>query len=155
MARGVVARVAAGEVDRWVRRDLLGPQDLLVDVPHLLMRMPFLLGRDANEPERWNDAVMGTEEPYGLSDDIYRNHLQGARFLHESLDEVAMLLVEEVEIESCIEPDVLWRRLAMARGLFLRGPLSIQVARRWDRSRSDGVRGRIRRIVDLDVTCGI
>ena len=84
MARGVVARVAAGEVDRWVRRDLLGPQDLLVDVPHLLMRMPFLLGRDANEPERWNDAVMGTEEPYGLSDDIYRNHLQGARFLHEA-----------------------------------------------------------------------
>ena len=82
-ARDVVVRVVAGEVDRWVRRDLLGPQDLLVDVPHLLMRMPFLLGRDANDPDRWNDAVVAGEPPYGLSDDIYRTHLQGARFLHE------------------------------------------------------------------------
>ena len=82
-ARAVVARVVAGEVDRWVRCDLLGPQDLLVDVPHLLMRMPFLLDRHANEPERWNDAVMATERPYGLSGDIYRDHLQAARFPHD------------------------------------------------------------------------
>ena len=82
-ARHIVARVVAGEVDRWVRRDLLGPQDLLVDVPHLVMRMPFLLGRDSNEPERWNDAVMATEPPYGLSGDIYTKHLQSARFTQD------------------------------------------------------------------------
>ena len=82
-ARAVVARVVAGEVDRWVRSDLLGPQDLLVDVPHLLMRMPFLLGRNANEPESWNHAVTATEQPYGLSGDIYGKHLQRARFPHD------------------------------------------------------------------------
>ena len=34
-ARRIVTQVVAGEVDRWIRRDLLAPQDLLVDVPHL------------------------------------------------------------------------------------------------------------------------
>ena len=83
-ARGIVARIVAGELDRWIRRDLLGPQDLLVDVPHLLMRMPFILGRVANEHERWNDAVMATEPPYGLSNEIYNTHLEGARFPHDA-----------------------------------------------------------------------
>ena len=82
-ARQVVQRVAAAEVDRWVRRDLLGPQDLLVDVPHLLMRMPFLLGRNVTEPQSWNHAAMATETPYGLSENVYRTHLQDARFPHD------------------------------------------------------------------------
>ena len=103
MARRVVARVVAGELDRWVRRDLLGPQDSLVDVPHLLMRMPFLLGRDVNDPARWNDAVMENEEPYGLSDDLYRNHLLGAKFL-----------LHEVWTKS---PSFWWRKLKSNREL--------------------------------------
>ena len=81
--REVVSRVVAGEMDRWVRRDLLGPQDLLVDLPHLLMRMPFLLGPNANELERWNEAVVVADPPYGLSNEIYRNHLESTRFAHD------------------------------------------------------------------------
>ena len=83
-ARGVVSRVIAGEVDRWVRRYLLGPQDLLVDLPHLLMRMPFLLGRNANDLNRWNATVIATEPPYGLGSEIYKNHLEEAMFPHEA-----------------------------------------------------------------------
>ena len=78
IARNVISRVVAGEVDRWIRRDLLGPQDVLVDLPHLVTRMPFLLGRHANEPERWNDAVMASEQSYGLSYDTLTGLICGA-----------------------------------------------------------------------------
>ena len=82
-ARQVVARVVAGEVERWIRRDLLGPQDVLVDIPHLLARMPFLLGPHGGTMRFWNDAIMETEPPYGLWNDVYRGHLHEARFAHD------------------------------------------------------------------------
>ncbi|MXX86190.1 MAG: hypothetical protein F4Y71_07005 [Acidobacteria bacterium] len=79
-AREVVARIVAAELDRWIRRDLLGPQDLLVDVPHLLMRMPFLVSDDAQSLRNWNSAVTASAPPYGLSASIYREHLEQAQF---------------------------------------------------------------------------
>ena len=78
--RHVVARVVAAEVERWIRRDLLGPQDVLVDIPHLLARMPFLLGPHGGTIQYWNEAIMATEPPYGLWSDIYREHLHEVRF---------------------------------------------------------------------------
>ena len=83
-ALGVMSRVVAGELDRWFRRDLLASQDLLVDLPHLLMRMPFLLGSHANDVQRWNEVVTATEPPYGLSAELYETHLAGARFAHDA-----------------------------------------------------------------------
>ena len=82
LARKVASRIAAGELDRWFRRDLLGPQDVLVDLPHLLMRMPFLLGQRANDLEHWNEAASSTKRPYGLSRQLYE-HLHKARFVHD------------------------------------------------------------------------
>ena len=76
----IVARVIAAEIDRWIRRDLLGPQDVLVDVPHLLMRMPFLLGSNASRLKQWNKAVLAPRRPFGLSEGIYRKHLARASF---------------------------------------------------------------------------
>lgn len=52
-----VARTVAADLDKWVRRDALGPQDVLIDLPHLLARMPFLLGKDAEEVPKWNSAL--------------------------------------------------------------------------------------------------
>lgn len=43
ISREIVAKIVAAEIDKWLRRDVIGPQDVLVDLPHLLMRMPFLL----------------------------------------------------------------------------------------------------------------
>lgn len=80
--RHIVSRVVAGELDRWFRRDLLGPQDVLVDLPHLLMRLPFLLGSHADDIEYWNDVLVATGPPYGLSAEIYPKYIDGARFLH-------------------------------------------------------------------------
>lgn len=84
LARTVMSRVAAGELDRWIRRDLLGPQDVLVDLPHLLMRMPFLLGQRANDVKHWNEAASSTRRPYGLSLQLYDEHLHKARFVHDA-----------------------------------------------------------------------
>ena len=80
LARNVVARVVAAEIDKWIRRDLLGPQDVLVDVPHLLMRMPFLLGEEADKLKQWNAAVLSKRRPFGFSENIYTKHLSRAKF---------------------------------------------------------------------------
>lgn len=82
LARNVVARVVAAEIDKWIRRDLLGPQDVLVDVPHLLMRMPFLLGNEADKLRQWNAAILSGKRPFGFSENIYKKHLSRARFKH-------------------------------------------------------------------------
>lgn len=80
--REIVARVVAAEIDFWFRRDVLAPQELLVDVPHLLMRMPFLLGQRASELPHWNstvDACAG-EPPFGTDPEIFTKHLEQQRF---------------------------------------------------------------------------
>jgi hypothetical protein len=73
----------AADIDLWFRRDVLGPQEALVDIPHLLMRMPFLLGDGASEIERWNHAASENTEPFGLDEEIYGEHLAGAKSQHD------------------------------------------------------------------------
>lgn len=51
------ARIASSRVAKWLEREVLGPQDVLIDVPHLLQRCPFLLEGDLNDIEAWNRAV--------------------------------------------------------------------------------------------------
>lgn len=82
-ARDIVSRIVAGEFDRWLRRSILAPQDVLVDLPHLLMRMPFLIGPGAHTVERWNEILLAKDPPYGLPRAIYEKHLHDARFGHD------------------------------------------------------------------------
>jgi len=83
LVRRLVARVVAGELERWFRRDLLAPQDVLVDVPHLVARMPFLLGDGAERVDAWNACVSAPEPPYGLEDETYRRFVDRARWRAE------------------------------------------------------------------------
>ncbi len=80
---GAVASVTAAELDRWFRRDVLGPQDILVDIPHLLMRMPFLLGDRVGDITHWNRTVATKDEFCGLDETYYRNHLVSLKFPHD------------------------------------------------------------------------
>ena len=77
----IIARTVAAYIDRWFRRDVLGPQEALVDLPHLLMRLPFLLG-DKATPEEWNRAVVAESAPYNLHRELYDKHLAGTAFKH-------------------------------------------------------------------------
>ena len=79
-AREVIARVVASDLEQWFRQDVVGPQETLVDVPHLLMRLPFLLGDQASDIEVWNRAVRNPSAPYGLDGDLYREHLEASKF---------------------------------------------------------------------------
>lgn len=84
-ATEVVARIVAAEIDKWFRRDVLGPQDVLVDLPHLLVRMPFLLGDHVTDVDRWQGSLAFEEPPFGLDHEIYYEHVSDARFSHDHL----------------------------------------------------------------------
>jgi len=75
-SREYVARAIAADIDLWIRRDLLAPQDALVDLPHLLVRMPFLLGSKAADISSWNLAIQEENTPYGLEEDLFDRHLR-------------------------------------------------------------------------------
>jgi len=79
----LVARVVAADVDLWFRRDLVAPQEMLIDIPHLVMRMPFLLAGDTSDPKVWNDAATCHSAPFGLKSELYSEHLEWARFQKE------------------------------------------------------------------------
>ena len=85
ISREVVARIVAAEIDKWFRRDVIGPQDVLVDLPHLLMRMPFLLGDEVADIDRWHDSLMTGKPPFGLDREVYDEHVGKARFSHDHL----------------------------------------------------------------------
>ena len=78
----IVARVVAAYIDRWFRRDVLGPQEALVDLPHLLMRLPFLLGGEGGDLSKWNDAIVEEKPPYNLDLELYDKYLASAEFKH-------------------------------------------------------------------------
>ena len=80
----IIARAVAADIDLWFRRDVLGPQEALVDIPHLLMRMPFLLGDNASEVDHWNTAVdaAANDPPFGLDEALFAAHVKKTQFGH-------------------------------------------------------------------------
>jgi hypothetical protein len=81
----LVARIVAADIDLWLRRDVLGPQEPLVDVPHLTGRFPFLLGGVGNSLDGWNSVVRHPEAPFGLDPRMYDDHVNSHRFKQEGI----------------------------------------------------------------------
>lgn len=50
----LLARIAAVRIGKWLERLVLAGQDLLVDAPHLVTRIPGLLGEHLGDPAAWN-----------------------------------------------------------------------------------------------------
>lgn len=65
------ARFVAARIGKWLERELLGPQEVLIDVPHLLQRFPFLLGKQVSNIEAWNDAVYSMKPLKDVLDENY------------------------------------------------------------------------------------
>lgn len=78
--RQMISRVIAADIDLWFRRDLIAPQEALVDVPHLLMRLPFLLGAKAGDIDEWNKCVTAKSAPFGVEKLLYDTFLAKAKF---------------------------------------------------------------------------
>lgn len=79
----IIARIVAADIDLWFRRDVVGPQEPLVDIPHLLMRFPFLLGSRANNISEWNRSASASAAPYGFDQKLYEDHLAKTKFVHD------------------------------------------------------------------------
>lgn len=75
-----ISRVSAYEVDRWVRRNLLTNQDVLIDIPHLVAQMPNLLGEEAAVLEQWNETTHSVNVPFNFEADVYERFLSTIRF---------------------------------------------------------------------------
>jgi len=67
------ARIITSELRRWLAFMVLGPQDVLIDPPHMAQRMPWLLAGPVDKLESWN-ATVGTEEPQGLKGNLVDKH---------------------------------------------------------------------------------
>lgn len=51
-----IAKIAASRLGKWLEHAVLGPQDLLVDIPHLLERFPILVS-DPTSLDSWNAPI--------------------------------------------------------------------------------------------------
>lgn len=54
-----IARIAASSLHKWLERKVLVSQDVLVDLPHLIARLPWLIPGDASSLEQWNLQING------------------------------------------------------------------------------------------------
>lgn len=79
----LISRVVAADLDLWFRRDVIGPQEPLVDLPHLLLRLPFMLGGRAGELGAWNEAVLMEGPPFGLEQHLYDTYFAPVKFGHD------------------------------------------------------------------------
>lgn len=69
-----VAKIAASRLGKWLEAAVLGPQDVLVDVPHLLERFPNLVN-DPTSIESWNSAISWSAPPTNFHTDVVAPHL--------------------------------------------------------------------------------
>ncbi len=56
---------AAFRLIKWLDRAVLRPMDVLIDPPHLVDRLPFLVDEnnvDVSDPEAWTNAVLNPQE---------------------------------------------------------------------------------------------
>ena len=69
--KSAAVRFGAARIGKWLDREVLGPQDVLIDVPHLLQRFPFLLGERMADVEAWNAAIHQTNRLRQYINDSY------------------------------------------------------------------------------------
>lgn len=55
--KDAAVRVVSARIGKWLEREVLGGQDLLIDIPHLLQRFPFVLGNKVQDLGVWNTAI--------------------------------------------------------------------------------------------------
>ncbi len=75
-----VCRTAAADVERWLRREILAPQDVLIDLPHLVVRRPSVLGKESGNLSAWNGVTTCQLPPYGLNRDAYEKCVKKMQF---------------------------------------------------------------------------
>jgi len=67
-----IAQIGAHRISKWLSRLVLGPQDVLIDLPHLVAKLPFLVPKDSQGSMKfWNACVeLSSGVVERLSEDI-------------------------------------------------------------------------------------
>jgi hypothetical protein len=76
----IVARVVEAELSCWLGRMVIAPQSTLVDLPHLISRIPSFVPEPRADPAQWNGIVHAIEPPFGLAQELFKKHLAAAWF---------------------------------------------------------------------------
>ena len=50
-------RFVSARLGKWLETEILGGQDVLIDLPHLVQRYPFVLGNQCSDRDAWNAAI--------------------------------------------------------------------------------------------------
>ena len=62
-----IARIGARRISKWLARYVVGPQDILIDLPHLIERMPFVVPKqERRSADFWNSCARLCKAPVGL-----------------------------------------------------------------------------------------
>lgn len=75
-----IRRIVVAEIEAWLYRHVLAPQSIVVDIPHLVSRVPVVLGRRVADLETWNGTVTSRRVPFGLSRSYFNEFLSERRF---------------------------------------------------------------------------
>ena len=62
-----IARIGARRIATWLARYVVGPQDVMIDLPHLIEMMPFVMADDGRDDiASWNACAMLDAAPVWL-----------------------------------------------------------------------------------------
>ena len=75
-----IRRIVCFELESWLQRFVLGPQTVLVDLPHLLLRLPVILGDEMKAIERWTETSRSGNPPFQINPDKYKLYLEKRLF---------------------------------------------------------------------------
>lgn len=71
----IVARVGAARIAKWLEYSVLSEQDILVDAPHLVFRLPGLLSGDPKTIATWNNVTSrGPTTKTGIKASLIKNY---------------------------------------------------------------------------------
>lgn len=66
-----IARIGARRISKWLGRYVLGPQDVLMDLPHLVEKLPFVIPTDKQKcGEFWNSCAKLKGAPVELVEEF-------------------------------------------------------------------------------------
>jgi len=71
-------RVIVSELRRWLTFLVLGPQDVVIDPPHLAQRMPWLLDGPIGDLSTWN-ATVGLDDLQGFRTELIEKYRHTAK----------------------------------------------------------------------------
>ena len=76
-----IARIGARRVSKWLARYVVGPQDPLIDLPHLVEKMPFLVPPQERESiDYWNSCAKLRGAPTEVVSDAKIGKFQGEKW---------------------------------------------------------------------------